>query len=58
MSARDRLLTERQYTDTMPAIGADHIAAASGGDAILLLAIPVLWMIGVVVFVAFKFHSR
>jgi len=42
----------------MPAIGADHIAAASGGDAILLLAIPVLWMIGVVVFVAFKFHSR
>jgi hypothetical protein len=42
----------------MLVIGADHIAAASGGDAILFLAIPVLWMIGVIVFVAFKFHSR
>jgi hypothetical protein len=39
-------------------IGANHVAAATGGDAILLLAIPVLWMIGVVVFIAFKFHSR
>ena len=58
MSARDRYLTARQYTDTVLVIGADHIAAASGGDAILLLAIPVLWMIGVVVFVALKFHSR
>ena len=57
MSGRDSALTERQYTDTMLVIGADHIAAASGGDAILLLAIPVLWMIGVVVFVALKFHS-
>ena len=58
MSGRDSSLTGRQYTDTVLVIGADHIAAASGADAILLLAIPVLWMIGVVVFVAFKFHSR
>jgi hypothetical protein len=39
-------------------IGADHVAAAAGGDAIIFLAIPVLWMIGVIVFIAFKFHSR
>ena len=39
-------------------IGADHVAAATGADAILLLAIPVLWMIGIIVLVAFKFHSR
>jgi hypothetical protein len=39
-------------------IGADHVAAAAGSDAILLLAIPVLWVVGVIVFVAFKFRSR
>jgi len=39
-------------------IGADHVAAAAGGDAMLFLAIPVLWIIGVIVFVAFKFRSR
>ena len=39
-------------------IGADHVAAAAGADAILFLAIPLLWMIGVIVFVSFKFHSR
>jgi hypothetical protein len=39
-------------------IGADHVAAASGNDAILFLAIPVLWIIGVIVFVAFKFRTR
>ena len=58
MSARVRALTERQYTDTMLVIGADHVVAATGGDAIALLAIPALWIIGVVVFVAFKLHSR
>ena len=59
MSARDSLLTERQYTDMMLAIiGADNVAAASSGEAMFLLAIPVLWIVGVIVFVAFKFHSR
>ena len=42
----------------MLVIGADHVAAAAGGDAMLLIAIPVLWIIGVVVFVALKFRSR
>ena len=58
MSGQDRTLTSRQYTDTMLVIDADHVAAATGADAILLLAIPVLWIIGVIVFVALKFHSR
>jgi hypothetical protein len=42
----------------MLVIGADHVAAAVGGDAILLVAIPILWMVGVAVFIAFKFRSR
>lgn len=42
----------------MLVIGPDHVAAAVGGDAMLLLAIPVLWIIGVVILVAFKFRSR
>ena len=58
MSGHDRTLTARQYTDIMLVIGADHVAAAAGADAILFLAIPVIWIIGVIVFVAFKFHSR
>ena len=58
MSVAASPLTERQYTDIVLAIGADHVAAAAGGDAALLVLIPVLWIIGVVVFVAFKFHSR
>jgi hypothetical protein len=58
MSVDDSPLTERQYTDIVLVIGADHIAAVPGGDAMLLLAIPVLWIIGVVVFVALKFRSR
>ena len=57
MSVPDSPLTVRQYTDTMLSIAADHVAAAAGGDA-LLLAIPVLWIIGVVILVAFKFRSR
>ena len=58
MSGHDRNLTARQYTDIMLVIGADHIAAAAGADAILFLAIAALWIVGVVVFVAFKLHSR
>jgi hypothetical protein len=58
MSVPDSSLTQRQYTDTMLVIGADHVAAAAGGEAMLLVLIPVLWIIGVVIFVAFKFHSR
>jgi hypothetical protein len=58
MSVNDSPLTESQYTDIMLVIGADHVAAVAGGDAMLLLAIPVLWIIGVVVFVALKFRSR
>jgi hypothetical protein len=42
----------------MLAIGADHVAAAAGGDAMLLLAIPLLWIIGVIALIAVKFHSR
>jgi len=58
MSVRVSALTERQYTDTMLSIGADHVAAAGGSEAMLLLAIPALWLVGVVVFVAVKFRSR
>jgi hypothetical protein len=58
MSVDDSPLTERQYTDIMLVIGADHIAAVAGGDAMLLWMIPILWMVGVVVFVALKFRSR
>jgi hypothetical protein len=58
MSVRASPLTERQYTDIMLVIGADHVAAVAGPDAILLLAIPVLWIAGVIGFVAFKFRSR
>jgi hypothetical protein len=42
----------------MLAIGTDHVAAAGGGDAILVLAMPALWIVGVVVFVALKLRSR
>ena len=42
----------------MLVIGADHVATAIGGDAIVLLAVPVLWIAGVIVFVAFKLRAR
>lgn len=58
MSVPDRNLTERQYTDMMLAIGADHVPAAAGGDAILVPAIPVLWIVGVIVFITLKLRSR
>jgi hypothetical protein len=57
MSDSARTLTERQYTDTMLVIGADHVAAAAGGDALVLLAIPILWIVGVIVLVAVKLRS-
>ena len=58
MTVIARPLTARQYTDTMLVIGADHVAAAAGVDAIVLLAIPVLWVVGVIVSVAFKLRAR
>ena len=58
MSVSARHLTECQYTDTMLVIGADHVAAVAGADAIVLLAIPLLWIAGVIAFVAFKLRSR
>jgi hypothetical protein len=58
MSVSARHLTECQYTDTMLVIGADHVAAVAGTDAIVLLAIPLLWIAGVIAFVAFKLRSR
>jgi len=39
-------------------VDADHVAAAAGGEVLLLLAIPALWIVGVIVLVALKFHSR
>jgi hypothetical protein len=42
----------------MLVIGADHVATVAGGDTIALLAVPALWIVGVIVFVAFKLHSR
>lgn len=38
----------------MLVIGADHVAALAGVDAALLLAIPILWILGVIAVVAFK----
>lgn len=38
--------------------GADHIARAGGGDTVILLAIPLLWILGVVLFVIYKFRTR
>lgn len=58
MSACVSTLARRQYTDIMRMVDADHVAAAAGGEAWLLLAIPALWIVGVIVLVAFKFHSR
>jgi len=42
----------------MLVMGADHVAAATGGEAVLILAMPVLWILGVIVFVAIKLRSR
>ena len=58
MSVRVRTLTDGQYTDIMLVIGADHVTAVGSSDAVLFALIPVLWMIGVVAFIALKLHSR
>ena len=42
----------------MLVMGADHVAAAAGGEAILILAMPVVWILGVIAFVALKLRSR
>jgi len=58
MSVAASHLTERQYTDAMLVIAADHVATAAGGDAFFLLAIPVLWLTGVLLFIAVKLRRR
>jgi len=40
------------------ALGADHRAPASETDALLLLAIPMLWIAGVVLLIVHKFRAR
>ena len=42
----------------MLVMGTDHVTAASGSEAMLLVATPLLWIVGVIVFVAFKLRSR
>lgn len=42
----------------MLVIGADHVATAAGGDAMVLLAIPGLWILGVMAFIGLKLRSR
>ena len=42
----------------MLVIGADHMATAMGSDAVVLLAVPLLWMAGVLLFIAYKLRSR
>ena len=37
---------------------ADHRAPLTGGETAVLLAVPVLWMLGVVVLIAHKLRSR
>jgi hypothetical protein len=39
-------------------VSGDHRALASGGDAALLIAIPILWLVGVAVFIALKLRAR
>ena len=58
MSGAPATLTACQYTDMMLGMGTDHVAAAAGADGIVLLAIPLLWMVGVVAFIALKLRSR
>jgi len=40
------------------AISADHRALATAGDAVLLLALPTLWLLGVVALIVLKLRSR
>jgi hypothetical protein len=40
------------------ALGADHKLPAAGTDAVILLVIPALWILGVVLLIAHKFRTR
>jgi len=40
------------------ALGADHVSPASETDAVLLLAVPALWIAGVVLLIVRKFRVR
>jgi hypothetical protein len=40
------------------AVAADHKLPAAGPDAMLLLLIPALWIAGVILLIAYKFHTR
>jgi hypothetical protein len=42
----------------MLVIGADHVAAVAGADAVIYVLIPALWIVGVVAFIALKLRSR
>ena len=69
MSVKASTLTLCQYTDkdvllphSVPsismALGADHRAPANETDVVLLLAIPALWIAGVVLLIVRKFRVR
>ena len=40
------------------ALAADHKLPVGGGDALLLLAIPALWIAGVVLLIVRKFRTQ
>ncbi len=69
MSVKASSLTLCQYTDTMlsmpdavgtiaSALAADHKLPAAGTDAVILLAIPTLWIAGVVLLIVRKLRTR
>ena len=39
-------------------VAADHRLPAAGTDAVILLVIPALWILGVVLLIAHKFRTR
>jgi hypothetical protein len=39
-------------------LATDHMLAAAGTDAVVLLLIPALWILGVVLLIAHKFRTR
>jgi len=40
------------------ALAADHMPPVGGSDAVILLAIPALWIAGVVLLIVRKFRTR
>ena len=42
----------------MLVIGAGHMPAAAGAEALGVLAVPLLWMAGVLLVIAYKLRSR